>query len=146
MVATCAPSRHWPDGDPARRAAGARPTLVLVEGGRSAARRRHDHAVYLRRRLVVLALGALAVVAMAVGLDRSGLLGTGQAPAAGDDTVELDAAPVGEAVHIVQPGDTLWTIARDLAPGADPRPVVDALVAANGSGPLEVGDRIALPG
>jgi LysM domain len=35
-------------------------------------------------------------------------------------------------VYVVRPGDTLWAIASRLAGrGADPRPVVDALIAAN---------------
>ena len=35
-------------------------------------------------------------------------------------------------VYVVEPGDTLWTIAaRVVGPGADPRPVVDALIARN---------------
>ena len=35
-------------------------------------------------------------------------------------------------VYLVQPGDTLWAIAtRTVGPGADPRPLVDALIAAN---------------
>jgi nucleoid-associated protein YgaU len=35
-------------------------------------------------------------------------------------------------VYVVEPGDTLWGIAsRVSGPGADPRPVVDRLIAAN---------------
>jgi hypothetical protein len=35
-------------------------------------------------------------------------------------------------VYVVKPGDTLWGIASRVAgPGSDPRPVVDALIAAN---------------
>jgi len=35
-------------------------------------------------------------------------------------------------VYVVEPGDTLWSIATRVAgPGADPRPVVDGLIAAN---------------
>ena len=35
-------------------------------------------------------------------------------------------------VYVVRPGDTLWAIATRVAgPGADPRPVVDALIDAN---------------
>jgi Tfp pilus assembly protein FimV len=48
---------------------------------------------------------------------------------------------------VVQPGDTLWSIARRLSPepGTDVRPVVDALAAARDGRPLEVGERIVLP-
>jgi hypothetical protein len=44
---------------------------------------------------------------------------------------------------VVQPGDTLWTIATEVAPDRDPRPVVDALRSANGgSATLQVGARL----
>jgi LysM domain len=39
---------------------------------------------------------------------------------------------VSPASYVVREGDTLWTIARELAPGSDPRPVVDLLSAMNG--------------
>lgn len=34
--------------------------------------------------------------------------------------------------YVVREGDTLWSIARRVAPGEDPRPMVDAITAANG--------------
>ena len=49
--------------------------------------------------------------------------------------------PVGRSTYVVQPGDTLWTIAERLSPGEDPRPVVDTLTDVNG---LE--SRVLLPG
>lgn len=47
----------------------------------------------------------------------------------------------------VQPGDTLWSIARAVAPGVDPRDAVDAIVRLNAldSGSLDAGQRIAIP-
>jgi hypothetical protein len=42
----------------------------------------------------------------------------------------------------VEPGDTLWTIADRLAPDADPREVVDALVAARGTTQVLPGETI----
>jgi Tfp pilus assembly protein FimV len=41
-------------------------------------------------------------------------------------------ARVSRASYVVREGDTLWTIAREIAPGSDPRPVVDLLSAMNG--------------
>jgi hypothetical protein len=52
---------------------------------------------------------------------------------------------VSEAVHVVAPGDTFWSLAERLEPGRDPRPVVDALVRAHGGPVLRAGYRIALP-
>ena len=37
--------------------------------------------------------------------------------------------------YVVREGDTLWSIARGVAPGEDPRPLVDAIAAANGVDP-----------
>ena len=39
---------------------------------------------------------------------------------------------IARSSYVVREGDTLWTIARRLAPGSDPRPVVDLLSAMNG--------------
>lgn len=48
--------------------------------------------------------------------------------------------------YTVKPGDTLWGIARRLAPGRDPRPLIDQLIADNHlSGSLQAGQSIDLP-
>ena len=52
--------------------------------------------------------------------------------------------PVAGQRYVVQPGDTLWSIATDIAPDDDPRAVVDALREANGGPELEVGDELIL--
>jgi hypothetical protein len=140
MVAICSPDHRSPDEL-------ARPALRVIEGGRSA-RSRLDRRVYARRRLVALALVILLVVLAAAVLDRVGALGVGpsaggRAPAAG--AVPVDGKPVGAAVHVVQPGETLWEIARAIAPNDDPRAVVDGLIARNGAAPIEVGQRLVLP-
>lgn len=40
-------------------------------------------------------------------------------------------SPAHVRVYVVRPGDTLWTIAGRVDPGADPRAVVDALIVGN---------------
>jgi nucleoid-associated protein YgaU len=49
---------------------------------------------------------------------------------------------------VVHRGDTLWSIARRVAPTADPRVVVDRLVRANhlSGSSVRIGQRIVVPG
>ncbi len=51
----------------------------------------------------------------------------------------------GAASYVVQPGDTLWSIARSLQPDGDVRPLVRGLSAANGGAVLAVGQVLVLP-
>ena len=86
-------------------------------------------AVYLRRRLVALLLGIALVLVMAqagAALGGSTLAAPERRPTALDHT-------------IVRPGDSLWSVAQRLAPGDDPRPVVDALAQARHGEPLSAG-------
>ena len=56
-------------------------------------------------------------------------------------------SPSGVATqYVVQPGDSLWSIAEELEPGDDPRPVVDALADARGDAPLVPGETIVWSG
>jgi nucleoid-associated protein YgaU len=49
--------------------------------------------------------------------------------------------------YVVRQGDTLWTIAQRVAPGEDPRPLVDAITAANGvdAGAIVPGQTLLVP-
>lgn len=48
---------------------------------------------------------------------------------------------------IVQPGDSLWEIAQRVAPTADPRDVINAIIDLNGlqSSTIQAGERLAIP-
>ena len=81
------------------------------------------HRTYVRRRLVLLlaALGLTAVLAgpvtTAIGAD-------------GDPM-----RSVADRTYVVEPGDTLWAIASQVAEERDPRQVVDEIEALNGIEP-----------
>jgi LysM repeat protein len=55
------------------------------------------------------------------------------------------AAESGKHVHVVQPGDTLWSIAHQLHPNDDPRSVVDQLATQVHGASLQAGQRLVLP-
>ena len=94
-------------------------------------------AQLLWRRIITTAvvgvlLWLVVSTAMTVGAWASG---TSAAVAAPSD------AP---AVHVVEPGDTVWSIARQYRPEGDIRPFVDTIVALNGGSELLVGQRVRL--
>lgn len=92
-----------------------------------------------RGRRVVAALASTPVViALSVVI-----LSSGGALASNEN-----GAPAGAFAHVtVMPGDTLWSIAQEVAPGVDPRDVVDEIVRLNAlsSGAVEAGESIAIP-
>jgi Tfp pilus assembly protein FimV len=62
-----------------------------------------------------------------------------------DNGVDLAGAFIrGEQVYVVQPGDTLWSIASSLTDG-DIRSFVDELIALNGAASVDVGQQLVLP-
>ena len=103
-------------------------------------------AVYLRRRLAVLVL--LLVLAVGAQLVLSAAWASlatspGAVPPAAPAAVSTSAADV----VTVAPGDTLWSLATELRPGADPRPLVDELARRNGgSAVLQAGQRLDVGG
>jgi hypothetical protein len=131
----------------------ARPELRVLEGGRAPARVA-QRATYRRRRLLVALLVTLtaAAVVLLVGAISTGLAGGGHPSTAAGASSPTSAVSLGPAEvaasHevIVQPGDTLWSIAATVAPPhTDVRATVDQLVALNGHGSLAVGEHLRLP-
>ena len=99
---------------------------VRVESGR----------MRLTRRGRMLARMLATVLVVAVFL----LVAPGLARGDGPDR------PAPRVTYVVEPGDTLWSIARRVAPGRDPRPVVDGLIEANDlRGGLQAGQELSIP-
>ncbi|MEJ7584320.1 MAG: LysM domain-containing protein [Acidimicrobiales bacterium] len=124
------PASPWP---PSRD----RPRLIVIEGGRS---RLCAEATFRRRRLAALLVILVVVLGSVAGLRATLAAVTPEARAPSPGSV----APSARAATVA-PGDSLWSIARWAQPDGDIRAVVDQLAAAHGPGPLQPGERIALP-
>ena len=121
------------------------PVLRLVP---APPRRRPIPAVYRRRRFVALLLLGLfvttallvtgPVLRAGVGVLGGRPLTPSEAPAAGG------LRPVATRSYVVQPGDTLWSLARRMQPSGDIRPLVDRLASRHGGTALQPGDRVVL--
>ncbi|HEY7134077.1 MAG TPA: LysM domain-containing protein [Acidimicrobiia bacterium] len=122
---------HERAGERRRVVPPARAQLALVHAPADVPRRRVPaRAVYRRRRVVVAAL-ALGTVALA---GRAGMALGGTPLATSERRPPL--------TYVVRPGDSLWTIARHVAPSSDPRGVVDDLNAPRHGAPLVPGETI----
>ncbi|HEV7719777.1 MAG TPA: hypothetical protein VGO60_00750 [Iamia sp.] len=127
--------RHLPAGAH-RSAPAARPQLRLIPGGRSPA----ALAATYRRRRIVAALVVLTLLVVAVQLAQA------LAGAAGGWSTPTPTPIEGPTVAVeAAPGDTLWSLAREVHPEGDVRPVVDAMVADRGSATVEVGEQVRVP-
>ena len=119
-----------------------RPQLRVLEGGRAPARVAQQ-AMYRRRRLVALVVVLVAVVVLTLLATAAVARLAGGAPSAAGGP----STPAGPAsTLVVQPGDTLWSIAADVAPDADVRITVDQLIELNGASPIVPGQELVLPG
>jgi hypothetical protein len=102
-----------------------------------------DRATRLRRRRLAALVAAVMVAVVLAGAVQlvAPLLGSsgGQADPPGSAS---GSAPVEGEVYVVQPGDTLWTIAERVAPGDDPRPIVAELRERSGNSELQVGEEL----
>jgi hypothetical protein len=101
---------------PAARCAGVSGSRWGDEGGRPAA------GLRLTRRGRRLVAGLSVATGIGIALVTA-------ATVVGDARAQLQ--PVGDSSVVVRSGDTLWSIAVDVAPGEDPRAVVDAIVEVN---------------
>ena len=99
-----------------------------------------SRATYWRRRAFVAALVVGLVLVMA---QAGAALGGSSLATPGRSTTSSSSAGSSVVRHtVVRPGDSLWSVASRLAPGSDPRPVVDALSAARNGAPLVPGETV----
>jgi nucleoid-associated protein YgaU len=100
---------------------------------------------YRRRRLAVLLATTAAVLLAPVAASRA-VAAFRDVPASVPERRPAPATPSAARIgYLVQPGDTLWSIARKLQPEGDVRALVHQLVDANGGADLDVGQRLVLP-
>lgn len=128
---------------PVRTVTRARTVRPVVELHPSAAAHASAHATAPRLRITRrgrAVLAALVALPLAIG---GVVVGIGQQAAADQHGVSRGAY----TYVTVQPGDTLWSIASDVAPKSDPRDVVDRIVDLNQlpTAELRAGERIAVP-
>jgi hypothetical protein len=75
-------------------------------------------------------------------------LGTTAAVLNGGGAVATDTASTAEFTYVeVDAGDSLWSLAEEIAPQADPREVIAAIERLNGlpSADVQAGERLAIP-
>jgi hypothetical protein len=125
-----------------------------VAAGRTRPRVDTNRAVYWRRRIVVAVLAIALVLVMAqagAALGGASLASPERRPADASAAVSSAGTSTGSRSTdsrstVVRPGDSLWSVASRLAPGGDPRPVVDALAEARHGTVLTPGETIEWDG
>ena len=96
--------------------------------------------VYVRRRIAVASVLFSLVAALGLGAGNV-LANRGGAPASASAVRQATPA----TTYLIQPGDTMWSIAYVHHGDADLMTFVDALIALNGGTLLHVGQLISLP-
>jgi LysM repeat protein len=130
-----------PQRSPAREpaASSARVRAQVGSGVQSGVQSGAKSAVQLTRRGRVVVLLVLVATGVALMLALTGLVG-GAAAGTGP------ARPASHTI-VVQPGQTLWSIARDVAPNADRRETIARIIQLNAlpASGVSAGERIAVP-
>lgn len=129
---TTEPSRGGPTPDRASGAARPLPAPQLVDG------------TWLTPAAV---LGMVATVVAAVALALAVSLGVfaGLVPGPSVGATSTPAVAGGGVAVVVEPGDSYWSIARELQPTGDVRPLVHRLQLLNGGAALRPGMEVVLP-
>lgn len=109
--------------------------------------RRSTH-VYIRRRIVVASVFFSLLAALGVGAGNV-LANRGGEPASASAVRQAtpfeSTTPGLITTYLVQPGDTMWSIAEGHRDGANLVRYVDELIALNGATTVQIGQLISLP-
>lgn len=124
-----------------RATARQRPTTLPGRAVAAGPARVVSPVTYWRRRIAVVVIAVALVLVMA----RAGAALGGSTPVAPERHPAHSSATAAEST-VVRPGDSLWTVAERLAPGDDPRPIVDALSEARHGTVLTPGEIISWDG
>ena len=130
MVAIACPARPLATPAPARGSYGAPPlSLHLVVPGRRPVDLGPRQLAHLVLAVVLVVVAALSVAYLV----RS------------DPLVPSDTVPVLDQTHVVHAGETMWSIATEVAPAGEAATYVERLVAVNGTASVAPGQVLALP-
>lgn len=86
---------------------------------------------------MVVAVLVAALMSLAVGAGAFSSL----VPTPGAEPI---SASEGRVV-VVEPGDSVWSIARSIQPEGDLRPLVHRIIQANGANPIQPGQQLVVP-
>lgn len=116
-----------------------RPAVAVPDRPRLRAVPASDRARARRLRSAGSRLAAVAAAAVVVvGLALLALAGPAPTAATGE-------VPVLDATRVVAEGETMWSIAQDVAPAGETALYAERLVEANGGGAVEAGQVLVLP-
>jgi hypothetical protein len=130
-----------------RATARQRPTTLPSRTVAAGSARVVSPVTYWRRRIAVVVIAVALVLVMA----RAGAALGGSTTPAAPERHPAQSSAVSDRDNaarstVVRPGDSLWAVAQRLAPGDDPRPVVDALSEARHGTMLTPGETISWDG
>lgn len=89
--------------------------------------------------MAAMVAAVVITIVLALGIGAGAF--SGLVPTPGSEPI----AAVDGRVLVVEPGDSVWSIARSIQPEGDLRPLVHRIVQANGSAPLQPGQQIVVP-
>lgn len=113
--------------------------LVLRAGPTRCPARVARRAAAVRRRQRLLLAALVAGLVVVLGLPVGVLGGAASMPKG------RSAGGSAATVYVVQPGDTLWSIASHFDRTGNPRPLAEAIAKDTGSAAVVPGERIAIP-